>query len=402
MPNDHETKKQQLKSLIQRLHDGDSTDAVKADFAREFGEIESSELSAVEQALIEEGLPVEEITRLCSIHADVFAGNILSKPNAPSERPGHPAFVLKAENAGLTEHIEKKVRPALAAADVAQFLAAWETLQSVDKHYKRKENIFFPLLEKHGVYGPPKVMWNVDDEIRAELARIHRTVADAGSLAGLEKDIDIALAEVASMVTKEDTILVPMLEEHLSHDEWLLAGGESAEIGYVFSGGVEGGSPSDAVHWVKRHAGSGDDKLTHTLGSMGEITLPSGQFSAQQLIAMLNTLPIDITFVDANNKVAYFSETKERIFPRTRTIIGRDVANCHPHKSLHVVEALIEQFKSGEKDSETFWIQKGNAFILIRFFAVRSPQGEYLGVLETMEDIAPQRKLEGNKTLLSE
>lgn len=401
MNTEFDHKKAELKSLIERLHDGEDTELVKVDFKAKFGEIQSSELSAVEDALIADGMPVEEITRLCSIHADVFADNILSQPNAPSERPGHPAFVFKAENQGLTEHIEKKVKPAVAADDTVAFLDALKTLQKVHTHYQRKENIFFPLLEKHGVYGPPKVMWNVDDEIREELKSLYEKVQYDGSPKRHEKDVEIALANVLSMVTKENNILIPMLEEHLTHDEWLLAANESAEIGYVFSGGIEGGSPSDAIDWARRHAGSGSEPVPHKTTS-SEITLPSGHFTKETLTAMLNSLPIDLTFVGADDKVAFFSETKDRIFPRTRTIIGREVANCHPQKSLHVVETLINQLKSGEKDSETFWIQQGGAFILIRYFAVRDENGKYLGVVETTENIAPFRALEGNKTLMDE
>ena len=400
MTDNFDLKKQQLKSLIERLHTGEDTEQVKADFARDFGSIASSELSAVEDALIADGLPVEEITRLCSIHADVFAGSLSAVPDPPSMRPGHPAFVFKAENEGLSAHIEKNVRPAVAAGSVTDTLAALKSLQNVSTHYKRKENIFFPLMEKHDIYGPPKVMWSVDDEIREELASLYERISRDQSLEGKTKDIDIALANVESMIVKENSILIPMLEDHLTHDEWLLAGAESAEIGYVFSGGIEGGSPSDAVYWVARRQGTGDTSSAHR--ETAEIALPSGHFTKEELTWMLNSLPVDLTFVGADDKVRFFSETKDRIFPRTRTIVGRDVANCHPQKSLHVVETLVEQFRAGQKDSESFWIQKGNAFILIRYFAVRDDKGTYLGVVETTENIAPLRELEGTKTLLNE
>lgn len=402
MTEQFEQKKHQLRTLIERLHAGEDTEQVKADFARHFGTIASSDLSAVEDALIADGLPVEEITRLCSIHADVFAGNLSTVPDAPSERPGHPAFVFKAENEGLTAHIEGKVRPAVAAGSTADTLAALKTLQHVSTHYKRKENIFFALMEKHNIYGPPKVMWSVDDEIREELSELTLRIEKEQSLSDKTKaDIEIALANVLSMIVKENTILIPMLEEHLTHDEWLLAGSESAEIGYVFSGGIEGGSPSDAKYWVDRHRGT-VDAAPKAPASADEINLPSGCFTREELTWMLNALPVDLTFVGADDKVRFFSETKDRIFPRTRTIVGRDVTNCHPQKSLHVVEALVEQFRSGQKDSESFWIQKGSAFILIRYFAVRDDQGTYLGVVETTENIAPLRELEGSKTLLNE
>lgn len=398
-----ELKKQQLKALLQRIHAGEDTEAIKKDFAEQFGQISSAELSGVEQALIDEGTPVEEITSLCGIHAEVFAGNLLTQPNAPSDRPGHPAFVFKAENQGIVDHIEQKLRPALRSGSVQDLLAALGSLRKITTHYKRKENIFFPLMEKHGIYGPPKVMWSVDDEIREELAAAYKAIEAAGSLSGNERLLDGAIESVLSMVTKENTILIPMLEDHLTHDEWLMAGNDSADIGYVFNGGIEGGSPSDAADWLRRHAGSGSSAATEVMGAEkleNEITLPSGHFTNEELTWMLNSLPFDLTFVGADDKVRFFSETKDRIFPRTRTIIGRDVANCHPVRSLHVVEALVEQFKNGEKDSESFWIQQGSAFILIRYFAVRNAKGEYLGVVETTEDIASIKELEGNKTLL--
>ena len=134
----------------------------------------------------------------------------------------------------------------------------------------------------------------------------------------------------------------------------------------------------------------------------GIVTLPSGHFTIEELTAMFNTLPFDLTFVGKEDEVKFFSEGKERIFPRTRTIIGRNVSNCHPPTSVHIVEKIVEDFKAGKKENEDFWIQKGDLFILIRYFAVRNEQGEYLGVLEVTQNVKPIRDLQGEKRLVSE
>ena len=133
----------------------------------------------------------------------------------------------------------------------------------------------------------------------------------------------------------------------------------------------------------------------------GVVTLPSGNFTVQELTCMLNTLPFDITFVDKNDKVKYFSEGKERTFARTRAIIGRNVSNCHPPQSVHIVEQIVKDFKAGKKDNEDFWIKLGDQFVLIRYFAVRNSEKEYLGVLEVTQNIKPIQEIKGEKRLMS-
>ena len=182
---------------------------------------------------------------------------------------------------------------------------------------------------------------------------------------------------------------------NLTEADWKVVAQESPQIGYVFTGGREGASPSDAAAWLRD--GTAEPQPVND----APIQLPSGHFTTETLTAMLNSLPADLTFVGADDTVHFFSETKDRIFPRTRTIIGRNVSDCHPPKSLHVVEALVQAFKDGTKDSESFWIQKGDLLILIRYFAVRDADGTYLGVVETTEEISALQKLEGQKTLLS-
>ena len=246
-------------------------------------------------------------------------------------------------------------------------------------------------LEKNGITAPPKVMWGKDDEIR-DLIKQAIEKAEAG-----EHD-DLLFSEMESevrgMIQKENEILKPMLVDHINDEAWKVIAQEGYQFGYAFIEGVEGVSPSDIKAWVK------DEQDLDQRRSSNDIDLPSGYFNVHELEALLNTLPYDITFVNTEDRVQYFSENEHRVFPRTRTVLGRLVEDCHPPKSLHVVDSIVKDFKSGKKDKEFFWMQKDGQFIMIRFYAVRDAEGKYLGVAEITEEISELRSLDGNKTLM--
>ncbi|MGD9928055.1 MAG: PAS domain-containing protein [Sphaerochaeta sp.] len=279
-------------------------------------------------------------------------------------------------------------------------MAALKSLSKIGNHYSRKENLLFPYLEKAGITAPPKVMWGVDDEIRGMYKLLIRTLETNGEV--LESELARVEKQVRSMIDKENNILIPMLHGCMDNDAWLTVARDSTEIGCCFNGGgIEEASPSDAATWYRWNASmNGKDDFIPNQEVSGEIKLPSGHFTLEELAWTLNTLLSDITFVGADDKVRFFSEGKERIFPRTRSIIGRDVEHCHPPKSLAVVEKLISDFKAGRKGNGSFWIQKGSQFILIRYYAVRNNNQEYHGVLEVTEEISGLRSLDGQKTLL--
>ncbi|HBT64753.1 MAG TPA: PAS domain S-box protein, partial [Ruminococcaceae bacterium] len=193
------------------------------------------------------------------------------------------------------------------------------------------------------------------------------------------------------MIFKEENIMLPMLLDTLTQDEWKKIADESRELGYIIE---------DVPVWnpTPDEAGAVESEKKES----GVITMPTGVLRFDEVIRMLNTMPFDITFVDKDDIVKYFSEGSERIFPRTKAVIGRNVANCHPPASVHVVEKIVEDFKSGTKDHEDFWINMGDKFVLIRYFAVRSESGEYLGVLEVTQNIKPIQEIKGEKRLASE
>ncbi|MDY0304244.1 MAG: DUF438 domain-containing protein [Sphaerochaeta sp.] len=402
-----DTKILKLKEIIERLHKGEAADAVKVDFEEEFGTIAAEELAAAERTLMESGdVTVDQVMKLCDVHAAVFGDSIdaIHARERAEEKPGHPAFVFVKENEGLLSFLDgpftaavKAYRQEGSSAAIADLLVAVKELSTLDRHYARKENLLFPYMEKAGLTAPPKVMWGVDDEIRDLWKRVIASIEGSGTV--LEAELAQLEEQVRSMIDKENNILMPMLEGVMDAQAWITVARDSADIGYAFNGGIEGASPSDATSWYRWNA-TISGALDEPASSVdGEIVLPSGHMNTEELTWMLNSLPSDITFVGADDRVRYFSEGKERVFPRTRTIVGREVAHCHPPKSLGAVEALIADFKAGRKESESFWLQKGSSFILIRYFAVRNDKGEYLGVVESSEEISALRSLEGEKRL---
>ena len=263
-------------------------------------------------------------------------------------------------------------------------------INEIDKHYLRKENLLFPYLEKYGIYGPAKVMWGKDDEVRYYIRELLADVATI-PLSELLKKIEIMVDSIQEMIFKEEEILLPMAEENLTQDEWYKIQAESDEFGYCFIDKPE--------VWIPEKVIAVDKKTTVEAGL---INFETGIITVKQLEAMLNTLPVDITFIDQDDVVRYFSHGKERIFPRTKSVIGRTVQNCHPPKSVHIVEKILDDFKSGKKDHEDFWIQMRGMFVYIRYFAVRDENNNYLGTLEFTQNIKHIRELEAEKRLLED
>ncbi len=408
--NNKDLRKKTIKDIIKQLHEGKSVDEVKAQFAEVFEGVSASEISAAEGALIAEGFPAQEIQKLCDVHASVFKGSIeeIHQTKDPSVIPGHPLQILKLENREIEKMISN-IRGIVStdSFDASQSSVAEElgVLKKISIHYKKKEELLFPYLEKYGISAPPKVMWGVDDEIRQEIKEVQGLFSMKGMDAPtLKERLEALLVRIEEMIFKEENILIPMLIENLNDEEWELVSLDGSEIGFII----------DPVPvWERTQSDNSKvsiEETTNLLGnrisegqiSDGKIKLPSGEFAVEELVAMLNTLPMDITFVGKEDEVKYFSEGKERAFPRPRSIIGRNVSNCHPPASVHIVEKIVSDFKAGKKDHEDFWIKAGQKFIFIRYFAVRSELGEYLGVLEVTQDIKPIQEIVGEKRLLSD
>lgn len=395
--NNREYRKQVIKDLLKQLHAGKSVDEVKAQFADAFDGVTASEISEAEQALISEGVPVSEVQRMCDVHAAVMGGSVeqIHAPGIDTETPGHPVHTIKAENRALEALMNERIRPKITAlrageAGAAQALAAdFEALRQIDKHYVKKEMLLFPYMEKYGITAPPKVMWGVDDEIRALVKEAARLIA-AGDKTAADK-AEEAVDKAAEMIFKEENIMLPMLLDVLTGEEWMRIAEQSGEIGWCLIDEPPVWQPAAAKAETPAAA-----------VQTGEVTMPTGFLSVQEVTALLDTLPIDITFVGKDDTVRYFSQGAERVFPRTKAIIRRKVTDCHPPASVHIVEGIVADLKSGKKDHEDFWIRMGGKYVYIRYYAVRDAAGEYLGVLEVTQDIAPVQQITGEKRLVTD
>lgn len=399
--NNSEMRKQTIKDIIKQLHEGKTVEDVKQQFQEAFEEVAASEITAAEAALIAEGVPASEIQRLCDVHASVFKGTIEEIHQHPSNAiliPGHPLNTLMRENLAISRIINQEIRPYLQSSDNKEIyqslLEGINHLSQIDLHYQKKENLFFPYMEKYGIVAPPKVMWGVDDEIRDDIKEIKMLLEQHAKLNSIIiQKIENVIIRVEEMIFKEENIMAPMLLDHLTQEEWKKIADESHEIGFLVKK-VSEWNPVISSQEVKVKEKENIQE--------GLIKLPSGVFTNEQLTCMLNTLPFDITFVDKDDFVKYFSEGKERTFIRIRSIIGRNVSNCHPPASVHIVEKIVNDFKTGRKDQEDFWIKLNDKFVLIRYYAVRNDQGEYLGVLEVTQDIKEIQQIVGEKRLVSE
>lgn len=398
-----QNKKETMKDIIHKLHEGLSVEKAKERFENEVGNISSTEIAEIEQSLINEGLSPDEIKKFCNVHALLFQ-SALEKSVSKETHPAHPVHLFKLENreiekiAGfLKELVGKKEDYDLQQLKekLNELLAR---LRGIKIHYERKEQLLFPYLEREGFIGPSKVMWGKDDEIRDLLKKASseiENITQGEELDAYIKNIlDTLIEEVTGMIFKEENILFPTSIEKLSANDWVEILKESDEVGYVF---IE--KPKEIGALLKELKAS---LLEEPTFEEGVASLPTGSMQMKELILMLNTLPVDITFVDKDDKVKYFSDNKDRIFTRTKSIIGRRVQNCHPPQSVDVVEKILKSFKEGKRDFVDFWINPNGKYIYIRYFAMRDEEGKYIGTLEVTQDITEMKKLEGEKRLLDE
>jgi hypothetical protein len=392
-----------LKEIIKHLHAGQSPDAVKNRLKEIVRETDYSEIVAMEQELMAEGMPVEEIQSMCDLHSQVTREVLVQLPAKPVP-PGHPADTFRRENDALRGVI-LNMRQAMAEIGklpddarpeglLLRWRQAYNELMDIEKHYQRKEHAFFPRLESHGITGPSKVMWAKDDEVRGLLKDLGAALQQQDAAAGEWKLVaatvaDAAIRAVEEMFYKEENILLPMCLNTLTEEDWAEIWASSPRYGWCLVEPRDGYRPPDsAVREGLR------------LSSSEAIQLPTGNLTLEQLLGIFSTLPVDLTFVDADDRVAFFSEGPDRIFSRSRAILGRKVQHCHPPRSVEVVDRIVTDFREGRQNVAEFWINFVGRFVHIRYFAVRDGENRYLGTLEVTQDLTRIRRFEGERRLL--
>jgi hypothetical protein len=401
--NNSKKRVSELKKLMIEINKGKNVEEAKAKLAELMGSIPYGEVVQAEQELIEEGMKQEEILKYCDLHSQALRGNI-DLSGAKTAPNGHPVDTFIKENGlvlleinkleDIFNKVESKDNLDDASNELLSIKQIFNNLMDIEKHYVRKENLVFPYLEKYEITGPPMVMWGKHDEIRGFLKSAQQifTQVKNATVEELKGYIAIILRPtieaIKEMIYKEEKILFPMCMDTFNDIEWYEIYKQSSEIGYTLEAPKAEWKPADVVEEEIKPKES------------GRITLPTGSFTLKELETFLNTLPIDMTFVDKDDKVRYFSQGKERIFDRNKAILGRQVQFCHPPSSVHVVNKILDDFKSGAQDSATFWINFGGKYVHIAYYAMRDEKGEYLGTLEVTQDIAKYKAIEGERRIL--
>jgi DUF438 domain-containing protein len=399
------TKRQEiLKGIIKDLHAGENMEVLKQRFRRLIQGVEASEIAEIEQKLMDEGLPPEEIKRLCDVHVEIFK-EALEEHERPQPPPGHPIHTFMKENRA-SEDIMSETSILIGRLghppDVDAFKehrrelgSLIDRLSEINVHYTRKENQLFPMLEAHHFAGPSQVMWSIHDDIRGHLKQA-REAFNQNNPSQTADSLKAAIQAIRDMIYKEEHILYPASLDMLSESEWIKVKQGESDIGFAWVV-PDAGWPEEIREAPAEKQVEPVPVLEDLVGALG---LDTGQLSLEQINLMLTHLPVDLTFVDENDRVEYYSEGPERIFPRSPAVIGREVRNCHPPKSVHIVNKILDAFKTGSRDTAEFWIELGGRFIYIRYFAVRDSEGYYRGTLEVSQDLTAIRKLEGQQRLL--
>lgn len=420
-PNAKPERAEALKGYLERLSTGESLETVREDFRKEFHSVEAAEIMQAEQQLMKDGMPLEEVQKLCDIHSALFHGATQEERVANAERevaasmirisdhekaeqqaqygdknalaakliaiPGHPLETLTRENQALALRIESFREAAKLGVSLKDAVHA---IREVTVHYAKKGDLLYPLLKvKYDVTGPSSVMWTVDDEIRDELGRLDKaSVEDEAWKAAAEAVVQRA----DEMIYKETNILFPICAVNFTEDEWKRIYRDSKD--YENCLGVESKvyaaaeEEKAAEQPALQVAVNTADTKSRTSSFVGEVVMPGGHLKLDQLEWLLNTIPMEITFVDADNINRYFNESEgQKAFKRPKMALDREVFSCHPPKIEPMVRQIITEFRSGRQSSVSIWAEKGGKTMLVNYRAVRDQDGNYLGTAEFVQDM---------------
>lgn len=389
-------KEQRIKKLteyLQRLGAGEELEEVRKDFIKKFSDVQASEIMEAEQELMKQGTPLEEVQRLCDVHAALFHGvtpeeemkkrqsfeqkeygNKSQQAQELEQVEGHPLYTLTKENQALLKLLQQ-----FAGSEDENLLSI---IGQFAVHYAKKGDLLYPHLKvKYGIAGPSDVMWTVDDEIRDEYSALMRE-----SQRGDEwnKRLRAVLKRIEEMVHKEQNILFQICAVNFTKEEWMGIYRDAKD--YIVCFGVED------VHWQEAE----DQEIVRENSGKDEIVLPGGHMTLEQLTALLNTVPLEITFIDVDNINRFFNEGP-KVFKRPGMALDREVFSCHPPKIEPMVRAIIDDFRHGRKDRVPVWMEKGGRTMLVTYMAVRDKTGKYVGTAEFVQDMEFAKEHFGKK-----
>lgn len=426
---------EKLKSYLKRLGEGESLEAVRRDFAAEFQGVEASEIMKAEEAILAEGTPITEVQKLCDVHSALFHGatdysNKHEKSAALSQVNGHPLQTFTRENEALTKQIDrmKELFAGLEkesssgnlqtdekqadTANLPEIAALLLKIREVAVHYAKKGDLLYPHLNaRYGIAGPSAVMWTADDEIRDELGALckalqkEREAAEQNATGSSQWDakwlerLQKVLLRAEEMIYKENHILFPNCAVNFTEEDWMGIYRDAKD--YTDCLGVHGEVWEEAENWLQKEkeakktvfkgakdsqASEGEEDRADSDFSDGVIHMPDGYMTIRQLTALLNTIPLEISFIDAEDRNCYFNEGP-KVFKRAQMALGRSVFTCHPPKVEAMVRRIIGEFREGTLDRVPVWMDKGGRTMLVTYMAVRDENGEYMGTMELVQDM---------------
>lgn len=424
-----------LAGYVKRLSEGEDLEKVREDFVKNFKDVDAAEIAKAEQTLISSGVPVTDVQRLCDVHSALFHGatrteqianaekavqaslQVQNKKPAPLHRQdgadekyhklceteGHPLQILRLENDAISSQL-KNLRAAMKSGEDVP--AQLDRTRQIALHYAKKGDLLYPLLKnKYEFSGPSDVMWSVDDEIRDDLKVLAEDLQRDSSMIrdkAWNSRMDAVLTRAEEMVYKEENILFPLCAKLFSEEEWkqIARDHQDYELCLINEAPVwQEAVSEDKVLTAASYNGqkTGEElaaaKGAEAKGSDQEIVFGSGHMNRDQLEAMLNTIPMEITFIDDQNINRYFNDNGEpKLFKRPLMALDREVFSCHPPKIEPMVRMILQEFRDGKEDSVEVWNSRAGEPVLIRYMAVRDKEGNYLGTMELVQRMGFAKK----------
>ena len=432
-----EYKKKLLKDIIKELHAGKSPEELKERFKGVLKNVSPIEIPLIEQELVKEGIKASEIAKLCDLHVLIFREAVQNSLKVDDLPDGHPLKNLALENENITKDAEML---GLYAAtldrvndqkDIENILSTVKEIGKKIKgiyytHYDREEMVIFPYIERRGLSAVAQVLWRKHDEIRIMIKKLQNLLKKIGSedserineIIKLSRELSTALVD---MVFRENNILYPTLKTLLSEGEWFAIKLQETQFGYygikpkddwkpdakpLYPNDLSNFTARDILSKIPDHMKEEFKKQnvelmpdSYQAKKEDDFSLNIGYLSPKLVELIFKHMPVDVTFIDENDRVKFYSGGK-RIFQRSPSIIGRPVQLCHPPKSVYIVNKILNTLKSGKKDKAEFWIQMGPQFVYITYYAIRDENGTYKGTLEVTQEVSRIRSLKGEKRLL--
>jgi len=417
-----------IKEKIKQMHDNQDVEEAKKQLRELLVSLKPWDIPLIEQSLIKEGTTISQIALMCNLHVELFREHVLGGESLKGVPAWHPLDVLIKENHQLLKDSEKltlyvkyldnistEEEKNRKIEEIKDFLA---TMFDLKKHYFKQQMLLFPYIERRGITGVPRVLWAKEEEILDKLKDSMREVKLDPDIAKLKKNLMGLSTAISDQIFRETNILYPTCWALLSEGEWVAIQNQSGLIGYYkidlpsngWKSEMKAINPYEVEEAIKEEQLSklpmevrnsmslGMDNYTPV--KEGAFKLDMGYLSIEELESIIKTLPFELTFIDGDDRLRYFTNNSNMIFLRTESTIGRKVEFCHPPSSVHIVKKIVQEFKEGKRDVAEFWININGKKVYIRYFPVKNKKGEYMGTLEVLQDITSMVNIHGEKRLM--